>query len=84
MVNVMRVGGGAPEAIEAAQLLAMSDAVVPGVLSCEAPRRGAAAQGLRVEGVPAALVPLEGVAPHVAIGLALQGGEPERTPLDAA
>eukprot|EP00965_Chrysotila_dentata_P096842 3200650-Pleurochrysis_carterae.AAC.1 len=31
MVNVMRVGGGAPESVAATQLLATSDAVVPGV-----------------------------------------------------
>eukprot|EP00965_Chrysotila_dentata_P256436 6212539-Pleurochrysis_carterae.AAC.1 len=63
-VNVMRVGGGEPEAVAAGQLLALSnDALVPGVLTGKDQRRGAAAQGLRVEGVPAALIPLDRVAP---------------------
>eukprot|EP00965_Chrysotila_dentata_P233152 6199414-Pleurochrysis_carterae.AAC.1 len=37
-----------------------------------------------VEGVPAALVPLAGVPPHEAVGLALAGHQPQRLQLDAA
>eukprot|EP00965_Chrysotila_dentata_P065893 2182598-Pleurochrysis_carterae.AAC.1 len=60
VLNVLRVKGGKPEAMLTEQLLALSDAVVPRVLSYEVPHRGAAALGLRAEGMPAALVPLEG------------------------
>eukprot|EP00965_Chrysotila_dentata_P086996 2871713-Pleurochrysis_carterae.AAC.1 len=60
------------------QFLALCDGVVAGVLFAAAPAAGAPAGNLRIEGVPAALVPLPGVAPHDAVGLALQGGEPRR------
>eukprot|EP00965_Chrysotila_dentata_P057537 1908601-Pleurochrysis_carterae.AAC.1 len=49
-VLVRRVGGGEPEAVAIAQLLALSDGVLPGVLSVGAPRAGEPRADLRVEG----------------------------------
>eukprot|EP00965_Chrysotila_dentata_P198505 6178828-Pleurochrysis_carterae.AAC.1 len=54
---------GAPEPVPAERLLALSDVVLPGVMSCDR-RKGAAAAGLRAGGVEATLAPLDGVAPH--------------------
>eukprot|EP00965_Chrysotila_dentata_P029820 991750-Pleurochrysis_carterae.AAC.1 len=79
----MRVGMGAPEPVPAERLLALSDVVLPGVLSCDR-RKGAAAAGLRVAGVEATLAPLDGVAPHELVGLTRRGGETERVRIDVA
>eukprot|EP00965_Chrysotila_dentata_P206998 6183862-Pleurochrysis_carterae.AAC.1 len=40
-------GGGEPEAVPAAQLLALSDGVLPGVLTTGTPRAGDPPPGLR-------------------------------------
>eukprot|EP00965_Chrysotila_dentata_P122093 4036342-Pleurochrysis_carterae.AAC.1 len=68
----------------AAQLLALSNGMLPGVLAGETRREGGADAGLFMEGVPAELVPLRGKALRDATGLALQGGEPKRLQLDTA
>eukprot|EP00965_Chrysotila_dentata_P097577 3224543-Pleurochrysis_carterae.AAC.1 len=78
IIDIMRAGDGAPEAVEATVPLAQSAAVLHNVLTIGPPRGGGRARDLRVEGVPATLVPLAGVPPHETIGLALAGHQPQR------
>eukprot|EP00965_Chrysotila_dentata_P112665 3723392-Pleurochrysis_carterae.AAC.1 len=68
---------GDAQFLPASELSAISDAVLPGVLSIGR-RKGAAALTLYIRGTQTLLVPLDGVPLAEAVGLQVPDGEPKR------
>eukprot|EP00965_Chrysotila_dentata_P123658 4087868-Pleurochrysis_carterae.AAC.1 len=82
-VQVQTSTSGSSLYLQASELLAMSDGVLPGVLTIGR-RKGAAAPTLFWRGAQTQLVPLDDTPLAEAVGLQAPGGEPKREGLNVA
>eukprot|EP00965_Chrysotila_dentata_P015186 502440-Pleurochrysis_carterae.AAC.1 len=77
------MAGGSVTSVPVPDLLAFSDAALPGVLVL-GKRKGTNARGLRLNGMLATLSPVVGKSLAQAAGIRVEGGEVAEKPLERA